>query len=171
MIFIIICLLISFYVVENCWKDKYSSLGANICATIAFPTMLIGAGIILWVSIGSIIGLFLPTIDIKETKELYALQDGSEISGSFFLGSGCIDEEMYYVYIVKEDRGKQMQTLEIDTNEIYLNDNVNTPTLDIYSKDFKYEWMYWFAIPETGYEYVFNIPSGSIDYEYNIDLK
>ena len=114
----------------------------------------------------------MPTVEIKEeTKELYALQDNNEISGSFFLGSGRIDEEMYYVYIVKEDRGKQIQTLEIDANEIYLNNSTDTPTLDIYSKDFKYEWMYWFAMPKIGYEYVFNIPSGSIDYEYNIDLK
>ena len=103
----------------------------------------------------------MPTVDIKETKELYALQDG-EINGSFFLGSGRIDEEMHYVYIVKEDKGKQMQTLEIDANEIYLNDNVDTPTLDIYSKDFKYGWMYWFAMPGTDYEYVFNIPSDSM---------
>ena len=64
-----------------------------------------------------------------------------------------------------------MQTLKIDTNDIYLNDNVDTPTLDIYSKDFKYGWMYWFAMPRGDCEYVFNIPSGSIDYKYNIDLK
>ena len=133
--------------------------------------MAIGVGFVLWFSIGHIIGSFMPTVDIKETKELYALQDGSEISGRFFLGSGHIDEEMYYVYMVKEDKGKQMQTLEIDENKIYLNDNVDTPTLDIYSKDFKYEWMYWFAMPKLGYEYVFNIPSDSIDYKYNIDLK
>ena len=171
MIFVIICLLVSFCFVAKCWMDSWNGIGDNILATIFIPLMGIGTGAILWISIGSIIGCFMPTVDIKETKELYALQDGSEISGSFFLGSGRIDEEMHYVYIVKEDRGKQMQTLEIDANEIYLNDNVDTPTLDIYSKDFKYEWMYWFAMPGTDCEYVFNIPSGSIDYEYNIDLE
>ena len=166
MIFVIICLLISFYFVAQCWMDS-----EDICVTIFIPFLGIGTGLILWLSIGSIIGLFMPTVDIKETKELYALQDGNEISGSFFLGSGRIDEEMHYVYIVKEDRGKQMQTLKIDTNYIYLNDNVDTPTLDIYSKDFKYKWMYWFAMPSGDCEYVFNIPPDSIDYEYNIDLK
>ena len=171
MIFVIICLLISFYFVAQCWMDTWNSIGENICFTIFIPFLGIGTGLILWLSIGSIIGLFMPTIDIKETKELYALQDSNEISGSFFLGSGRIDEEMYYVYIVKEDRGKQMQTLKIETNDIYLNDNVDTPTLDIYSKDFKYRWMYWFAMSIGNCEYVFNIPSGSIDYEYNIDLK
>ena len=171
MIFVIICLLISFYFVAQCWMDKWNSIGENICATIFIPFLGIGAGLILWLSIGSIIGHFMPTIDVKETKELYALQDGNEISGSFFLGSGRIDEEMHYVYIVKEDRGKQMQTLKIDTNDIYLNDNVDTPTLDIYSKDFKYGWIYWFAMPSGDCEYVFNIPPDSIDYEYNIDLK
>ena len=171
MIFVIICLLISFYFVAQCWMDNWNSVSENICATIFLPFMAIGAGLILWLLIGSIIGCFMPTVDIKETKKLYALQDGNEVSGSFFLGCGRIDEEMHYAYIVKEDRGKQIQTLEIDTNNIYLNDNADAPTLDIYSKDFKYEWMYWFAMPTIGYEYVFNIPSGSIDYEYNIDLK
>ena len=166
MIFVIICLLISFYFVAQCWMDS-----EDICVTIFIPFLGIGTGLILWLSIGSVIGLFMPTVDIKETKELYALQDSNEISGSFFLGSGRIDEEMHYVYIVKEDRGKQMQTLKIDTNDIYLNDNVDTPTLDIYSKDFKYGWMYWFAVPRGDCEYVFNIPSDSIDYKYNIDLK
>ena len=171
MIFVIICLLISFYFVAQCWMDKWNSIGINICATIFIPFLGIGAGLILWLSIGSIIGLFMPTVDIKETKELYALQDSNEISGSFFLGCGRIDEEMHYAYIIQEDRGKQIQTLEIDTNDIYLNDNVDTPTLDIYSKDFKYGWMYWFAVPRGDCEYVFNIPPDSIDYKYNIDLK
>lgn len=171
MIFIIICLLISFYFVAQCWIDNWNDIDEKIYITIVILFMAIGAGLILWFSIGYIIGSFMPTVDIKETKELYALQNNNEISGSFFLGSGRIDEEMYYVYIVKEDKGKQIQTLEIDANEIYLNDSTDTPTLDIHSKDFKYKWMYWFAMPKIGYEYVFNIPSGSIDYKYNIDLK
>ena len=171
MIFIIICLFISFYFVAQRWRDNESETSDCIFATIFIPLMAISAGLILWFSIGYIIGSFMPTVDIKETKELYALQDGNKISGSFFLGSGRIDEEMHYVYIVKEDRGKQMQTLKIDTNDIYLNDNVDTPTLDIYSKDFKYGWMYWFAMPSGDCEYVFNIPPDSIDYKYNIDLE
>ena len=171
MIFIVICLLISFYFIVQCWMDNWNSVGDKICATIFLPLMAIGTGLILWLLIGSIIGCFMPTVDRKETKELYALQDGNEISGSFFLGCGRIDEEMHYAYIVKEDRGKQIQTLEIDINDVYLNDNVDTPTLDIYSKDFKYGWMYWFAVPRGDCEYVFNIPPDSIDYKYNIDLK
>ena len=171
MIFVIICLLISFYFVAQCWMDTYNSIGENIFATISIPFLSIGVGLILWISIGFIIGLFMPTIDVKETKELYALQDSNEISGSFFLGCGRIDEEMHYAYIVKEDKGKQIQTLEIDANKIYLNDNVDTPTLDIYSKDFKYGWMYWFAVPRGNCEYVFNIPPDSIDYKYNTDLN
>ena len=171
MIFIIICVFISCYFIVKCWMDNWNSICENICATIFIPFFAIWVGSILWLSIGSIIGCFMPTVDVKETKELYALQYDSEINGRFFLGCGSIDEEMYYVYIVKENRGKQIQTLEIDANNIYLNDNTDTPTLDIYSEDFKYEWMYWFAAPKMGYEYVFNIPSGSIDYEYNIDLE
>lgn len=172
MIYIIIGVIIGLYAaITGGWLYDWRNICANIIITIFLPLGFGFFGLLAWVSLGGIIGCFMPTVDIKETKELYALQDGSEISGSFFLGSGRIDEEMHYVYIVKEDKGKQMKTLEIDANEIYLNDNVDTPTLDIYSKDFKYEWMYWFAMPGTDCEYVFNIPSGSIDYKYNIDLE
>lgn len=172
MIYIIIGVIIGLYIaITGGWMDVWSDICTNIIVTIILPLGCGLFGLLAWLLLGSIIGCFMPTIDIKETKELYALRDNNQINGSFFLGSGRIDEEMHYVYIVKEDKGKQMQTLEIDANEIYLNDNVDTPTLDIYSKDFKYGWMYWFAMPETDCEYVFNIPSGSIDYEYNIDLE
>ena len=68
MIFVIICLLISFYFVAQCWMDTWNSIGESIC----IPFLGIGTGLILWLSIGSVIGLFMPTGDIKETKELYA---------------------------------------------------------------------------------------------------
>ena len=69
MIFVIICLLISFYFVAQYWIDTYNSIGENICATILIPFLGIGVGLILWISIGFIIGLFMPTIDVKELAD------------------------------------------------------------------------------------------------------
>ena len=52
MIFIIICLLISFYFVAQCWMDGCNEISDNIYATIFLPLMAIGVGFVLWFSIG-----------------------------------------------------------------------------------------------------------------------
>ena len=43
------------------------------------------------------------SIERVEVTPLYALKDNSNISGTFFLGSGSVNETDYYYYIVREE--------------------------------------------------------------------
>ena len=43
------------------------------------------------------------SVEKVEVTPLYALKDNSNLSGTFFLGSGSIDETDYYYYIIKEE--------------------------------------------------------------------
>ena len=53
--------------------------------------------------------LFLFGCDDKiETRELVAFNSGSNSSGSFFLGSGSINERPVYKYLYKENGGIKM---------------------------------------------------------------
>lgn len=49
------------------------------------------AGFLVWITVGSLIGLKMPTENYTETKSLYALQDGEKISGRFYLMGGTVD--------------------------------------------------------------------------------
>ena len=172
MIYIIIGVIIGLYIaITEGWLCDWRDICANIIVTIILPLGCGLFGLLTWLLLGSIIGCFLPTVETKETQELYALSDNYEMYGSFFLGCGSIDEEQHYIYIIKENKGKQVKNIEVNDN-VYLNDTIeDTPTLDTYITILKYDWMYWFAFPSEDKTYVFNIPSGSIDYEYNIDLE
>lgn len=172
MIYVIIGIIIGLYTaITEGWLCDWRDICTNTIATIALPLFCGLCGSVIWIVLGSTIGCFLPTVETKETQELYTLADNYEMYGSFFLCCGSIDEEQHYIYIIKENKGKQVKNIEVDDN-VYLNDTIEgTPTLDTYKTVLKYKWMYWFAFSLKDDTYVFNIPSGSIDYKYNIDLE
>lgn len=106
----------------------------------------------------------------QETKALYALADGSEISGSFFLGSGSIDDNMRYVYIVEtEGKGYKMETVNI--NSAYIQYSDEEPTVTITSYMFDSRVLNFFGIYPASTEYIFRVPEGSITNSYVIDLE
>ena len=121
-----------------------------------------------------VLGAFFAAADMKvltrQEQKLYALSDGNEIEGSFFLGSGSIDDNMKYVYIVEiEDKGYKMKTLGV--NHAYINYTDETPTLVTISYVFDNNILNFFAVPFESHEYIFNIPEGSITNSYIIDME
>ena len=106
----------------------------------------------------------------QETKALYALADGNEISGSFFLGSGSIDDNMKYVYIVEtEGKGYKMETVNI--NSAYVQYSDEEPTVTITSYVFDSEILNFLGVCPAPTEYIFRVPEGSITNSYVIDLE
>lgn len=121
-----------------------------------------------------VLGAFFADADMKvltrQEQKLYALSDRNGVEGSFFLGSGSIDDNMKYVYIVEvEDKGYKMETLGI--NYVYINYTDETPTLVTVTYIFDNNILNFFAVPFKSHEYIFNIPEGSITNSYVIDLE
>lgn len=129
-------------------------------------------GMIIWLSIGGIIGEFLPTKEIIETKPLYALTDTTSTYGEKFLFSGYIDEKLTYRYITETERGKHIE--EIDTKNVYVNEGDYQPHLKISKKELAKDWYFLFAndlaIDETTY-YEFYVPENTLIHNYQIDLE
>lgn len=130
-------------------------------------------GVLTWVSIGSIIGNFIPSEwKISSTTNLIALNDSSQINGSFFLGCGTIGEDTVYKYIVNTDKGKQIREINTDNNDVYIKEYNGTPKIEINTWEFKNEKYYWFASPIwKDDEVIFYIPEGSVTNNFSIDLK
>lgn len=130
-------------------------------------------GLVVWISVGTIIGLFLPTeYQLYETQNLSALKDNSSISGSFFLGSGTVDEHTVYKYVTDTDKGKLICELSAENSDIYINECDEQSRVEIYSEGFVSDWYAWFAF--TGWsnnEVIFYIPEGSLTTEFDIDLE
>lgn len=150
-----------------------------------------GSGIFVGALIGILIAImfssFLGHEQIQqeyEKTEIVALTDNSQISGSFFLASGSIDQEDYYKFYFKTpDGGKQWNSLlarnviiyEEDRNDAYISKIQNVKSFRKIRK-----WNYVF-IPKFLIDvyirptdmYGIHVPKGTIKVENNfrLDMK
>lgn len=117
------------------------------------------------------------SIEKVEVTPLYALKDNSNLSGTFFLGSGSVNETDYYYYIVREeDKGYCIRKKAIN-NYTYLDYlssedcEYDEPCLAYYHDEWDNKILRFFAwSPENWH--TFYVPEGSIiENYYEIDLE
>ena len=126
-------------------------------------------GVLCWVSIGLLIGLLLPTKEEASTKEIYALNDGTNISGYSYLARGYVEEEEIIKYISDGEYGKKIYTADADNS--YINEGSENAYVEIRDKQFKHYWFALFACEFYDDVYIFYVPDGSVTNEINIDLE
>lgn len=108
-------------------------------------------------------------IELEWSKNIIALKDNSSASGSFFIGSGYVNDELYYYYVSEGKHGYEMKKLEADQCYIIYDNNVHS--IEFWeAKSFKNKAYNIFAIPTERY-YVFRVPEGSITNEFAVDLE
>ena len=82
-------------------------------------------------------GVELTHVEVVNSTEIVALQDNSSVSGSFFLGSGSVDNTDYYVFYINTETGYKREKLNADSqsNPVYIkyitSDN-EVPHIDSY---------------------------------------
>lgn len=116
-------------------------------------------------------------IEQTDVKPLYALKDNSNISGSFFLGTGSIDEDDYYYYITREE-GKGYSVNKMSTGGFtyleYLSAEdceYDEPCLVYYYDEWESRTLRFFAWSPFNW-HTFYIPEGSIiENYYEVDLE
>jgi hypothetical protein len=119
-------------------------------------------------------------MEVIESKitQIYALNDNSGVSGSFFLGSGRIENELVYAYVVEEDGFKTVKTMDAsgvlidDTGSMDSCIEVQTIRYKVTEEaDEAYRFMWLYGLEYTDeLRTIIHIPPGSITTEYKIDL-
>lgn len=129
-------------------------------------------GLLVWLTIGSVIGYMLPSDITYEETKIYALKDSSETSGAIFLASGYSDEKLVYRYIVMTDKGKQIKT--ISAKNAYIEEiKDGEPVVRKYSYKLK-KGQWWFATSSFNFlkNYaVFYVPEGTVTGDFNVNLE
>lgn len=93
----------------------------------------------------------------EKQYDIYTLNSGTVIDGSFVLGSGTIDTHIAYFYYAMTENGYKKEMLVADGYDIFIvEDNSKTPS--VYKV--KDKW-------EIDYYYVIYVPEGTIIKEYN----
>lgn len=106
-------------------------------------------------------------MEYKYSQDLIAMKDNTSISGSFFLGTGQIDSDLCYIYIVEADKGVTTKTIKQKSNEVYIRYTDGQPYLE-YWGPVNDPWRF----PNESSYYVFYLPEGSvISNVYEIDLE
>lgn len=140
----------------------------------AFTAAIVAFGITAMVSL--VFSQVMPTAaaDPSEYKvtNISALSDSTRINGTFFLGTGTVDEKDYYFYMVDGEYGKQMKKMEIG-KRVYLNDaGAGQPRLEVVPiiQTTPLGRFLFSSIP-NGHEYIFYVPEGSVTTEFNVNME
>lgn len=132
---LIICIVIALIVwgILLIKEDKYDPITVEV----------FWGSLVAFIILGCVAGAFiaLPFSEVAETApkipegepysiELVALKDNSAVNGNFFLGTDTIDEDQYYFYLTKTEKGIQQRKLK-NTSDVYLNyaENGDTPRI------------------------------------------
>lgn len=116
------------------------------------------------------IGFFFETEKvINENIPLYAIKDNSGTSGRFFIGSGSIETEPYYFYLVKEGDGFSQKSTPAD--KVIIVETFENPRVETYKPEFVNKNRYLWGIPFTSYKDAIFVPPNTIKYSNVIDLE
>lgn len=108
-------------------------------------------------------------VDYHEDTNLRALSTSSEISGSFFLASGTVDEEPVYKYIsIREDGGFEFDSVKVSKVVVYEIDGDKAFLRETHYKQKSNLWTIFDPPSETS----FHVPVGSVqEAEYSISTQ
>lgn len=120
-----------------------------------------------------IFGLFLPTEEVVVSERLiYSLSDSNGINGSFVLGTGKVDSDLYFYYVVDGENGKEIEK-EKRENIIIVETYEETPYKKTTGERLKWKWLEWFMVdPNSLFDKTtLTVPNETILQEYNVDLE
>lgn len=133
-----------------------------ICVFISFLFSIIGLTIALVLPIN--------TAKISYYKELQTLKDNTTINGTFFIGSGSINQTMTYTYYVKE--GDYYQLKQVPASKAKIKYTDKDYKLEIIEHVKVNDLLGKFSIQTKPKKtYVFHIPEGAIRHTFKLDAE
>ena len=175
---LIVLLIISLIIAFAVAFYNLADWGFSFEDTIMIPFAILTIGIVVSFCI-SLFGIMIaecssqvPLDEPPVETELIALKDGNEVSGSFFLGTGAIDGNLYYHYLEETSKGIQSKKLAAD-NSVYLHYTAEytPPTLKTVKTRPANDFVYFLGSWRTNEEYHFYVPHSAVTNEVMIDLE
>lgn len=118
------------------------------------------------VFIAGIVGATLDYEIKTETEYIYSLKDSSSVDGDFFLGSGCVDDNLEYRYFIKSDDNSLIyDSISADKVQIKFDD---LPRIEKYKNVSEYS--NWVIVPSCEKKDTLFIPKNSVIQDISVDL-
>ena len=100
---------------------------------------------------------------------IYSIEDNSNVSGSFVLGSGSVNEKPVYTFYYKAKHGYKIGTVSADISYIKEIKGLKTPEI-IDEKDIPIDGSFWKGFKFND-RYIIMVPEGTIIKRFNLDSK
>lgn len=117
----------------------------------------------------SVAVIFPQTCEKTSTEHIIALNDSTGVNGrAGFLGSGYVEDELYYYYMTDTKEGFQAKKIKAEGTYVRYSDE---PIVETYAAtNFKNKFLWLIALPINSFHIVY-IPEGSIIENYRINLE
>lgn len=100
---------------------------------------------------------------------IYSIEDNSNVSGSFVLGSGSVNEKPVYTFYYKAKHGYKIGTVSADISYIKEIKGLKTPEI-IDECDVPIDGSFWKGFKFND-RYIIMVPEGTIIKRFNLDSK
>lgn len=107
--------------------------------------------------------------NVESDTKIIALKDNQNVSGSFYLMGGYINEDLYYYYAVETEFGYKVE--KIKAEDVYIKYTDGETHIERYVGKFTNENVNLWAFPMCSDRYIIYCPEGTITHEFNIDLE
>jgi len=167
-----LALFIFLIVVYFVWRSEDKKGVAVFFSVLLGPLV---TGIILIIILGLMSCIFPHQEYLVRKNPIYGVSSSSQTQGSFFLGTGKVNNADYYYFFEESSRGKQLQKSRARSTyikEYGINDKYNIPEKRVYGFEYQNDFLRKNGFPTMLDPYVvLYVPSGTIVTEYNIDLR
>jgi len=178
--FLFISILLSVLSIIKIINYNTSRRWSNVLSIIFYSIV----GVVISSIIGMLVALFVGVFCQKEysvydTFDIVAIKDGNQINGNFIIGSGTIDNVMYYNFYKKVNDNivhDQNDTVYFINGKIKSDDAIikyteYQPRIDKLRRKFVNKKCDLWGMTRRGEKYVIYVPKWSIKYEYIFDLE
>jgi hypothetical protein len=158
------------------WDLSESIIGKILSVFLGTPFGILLGGFVGWliatiIGAGLVYGIGAPLERVIISEQaIYSVVDNMGIEGHFALGTGYMNDELKYYYIIEEEMGQKIDSVSADCTHIKYTDD--SPKLITYRQDFKNKILSLIAFNfEKGNYYILFIPENTVKYDYKIDLE
>jgi hypothetical protein len=115
---------------------------------------------------------------IFNTVHIAAMSTRNEINGSFYLGTGNIEGEQYYVYFYDKNGGKALDKIKTSMAIVFEENRIDAVIYEVHTKD-KFKKLNdisrWCILKPSNFTYFscyeIHVPVGTIKQQYDLGLK
>ena len=156
------------FIVRNSWEDLRSKIELSVAGFIlsmCFSFLLFIAA--------SIIMSYFAQMDYTMVSDvkITALKDNQNVTGNYYIVSGCTNEDLYYYYATETELGYKVKKVSALNTYIKYADTDGETHIEKYEPRFANDVVNWFAFPKTDCKYTIYCPENTITTEFSVDLE